>query len=242
MGLLKGHKIGKWSLHLPFLVMGKFSWGPWLYYCLSNNFQLTIYLSNSFLLFPSLLFRRFALLVSDATSARSILAFKHDEDKIMELDSSKLIVGNGAACDTANFTEYIQKNLKLYELNNDNALTTHATAHFIRKELATALRKGPFQTNILLAGYDEGVGASLYWMDYMGALSKVNFGAHGYAGNFISSVFDRDYVAGSDLAGCMDVVKRCVHELRTRFLISQPKFIVKIVDKDGTRVIPFDEE
>ena len=38
----------------------------------------------------------------------------------------------------------------------------------------------------------------------------------------------------------LDVVKKCVHELRTRFLISQPKFKVKVVDVNGTREIPFD--
>ena len=60
-------------------------------------------------------------------------------------------------------------------------------------QLATALRKGPYQTNILLAGYDENAGTDLYWMDYLGNMSKVKFGAHGYAGAFISSVFDREY-------------------------------------------------
>ena len=162
----------------------------------------------------------------------------------MELDSHKLLVGNGQICDTANFSEYIQKNMKLYELNNDVALTTHSTANFIRRELATALRKGPFQTNLLLAGHDtignEGA-ASLYWCDYMGALSKVNFGAHGYAANFILSIFDRDYTPGMDLDGCLGIVKKCILELRTRFLISQPHFRIKIVDAEGTREIQMSE-
>jgi 20S proteasome subunit beta 4 len=158
----------------------------------------------------------------------------------MTLDSHKLIVGNGAACDTTNFTEYIQKNLKLYELNNDMKLTTHSAANFIRKELAEAIRKGPFQTNILLAGYDENGGASLYWCDYMGAMSKVNFGCHGYAANFISSVFDRDYTPGMDIEGVKSVAKKCINELRTRFLISQPKFRMKIVDVSGTREVPLE--
>ena len=35
----------------------------------------------------------------------------------MELDTHKLLVGNGPACDTSNLNEYIQKNMKLYELH-----------------------------------------------------------------------------------------------------------------------------
>ena len=73
------------------------------------------------------------------------------------------------------------------------------------------------------------------------ARSKVGCGAHGYAANFISSVFDRDYTPGMNLDGCLGVVKKCIHELRTRFLISQPKFIVKLVDADGVREIPLTE-
>jgi len=155
----------------------------------------------------------------------------------MELDSHKLVVGNGEACDSVNFTEYIQKNMKLYELNNDVALNTEATANFIRRELATAIRKGPFQTNLLLAGYDEGTGASLYWCDYMGALTKVGFGAHGYCANFILSIFDRDYKPGLSQEECIAIIKKCLLELKTRFLISKPSYTIKIVDANGTRVL-----
>ena len=66
---------------------------------------------------------------------------------------------------------------------------------------------------------------------------QVNFGAHGYAANFILSVFDRDWKKGLSVEEGLDLVRKCIHELHTRFMISQPKFFVKIVDKDGTRVL-----
>ena len=104
-------------------------------------------------------------------------------------------------------------------------------------QLATAIRKGPYQTNLLLAGYDEQVGPSLYFMDYLAAMSKVNFGAHGYAGNFILSVFDREWKSGLSLEEGIEVVKKCLHELKTRFMISQPVFVIKVVDQNGIRVL-----
>lgn len=103
--------------------------------------------------------------------------------------------------------------------------------------MAKALRKGPYQTNLLLAGFDEQEGVSLYYMDYMASLAKVNFGAHGYAANFVLSVFDRDWTKGMNVEQGLEVIRRCIHELRVRFLISQPVFVIKIVDKDGTRVL-----
>jgi 20S proteasome alpha/beta subunit len=53
----------------------------------------------------------------------------------MTLDSHKLLVGAGTPADCVNFNEYIQRNLTLYELNNDIKLKTHGAAHFIRGEV-----------------------------------------------------------------------------------------------------------
>ena len=155
----------------------------------------------------------------------------------MELDKSKLLAGSGTPADTTNFTEYIQKNLKLYTLNHDVPLDTHASAHFIRKELAKALRKGPYQTNLLLGGYDSNEGPSLYFMDYLASFSKVRFGAHGHASNFVLSVFDREWRENMTEEEGLNVIRKCIHELHVRFLISQPFFSVKVVDKNGIRVI-----
>ena len=53
----------------------------------------------------------------------------------MELDSRKLLGTSGTQADNEAFTEFIQKNLKLYALNNDLTLSTHATANFMRNEV-----------------------------------------------------------------------------------------------------------
>jgi 20S proteasome subunit beta 4 len=103
--------------------------------------------------------------------------------------------------------------------------------------LATALRKGPYQTNSLLAGYDDTSGPSLYFIDYLAALAKVNFGCQGHASNFLLSVFDREWKENMNLEEGLAVIKKCIHELHTRFLISQPVFIIKVVDANGIRVV-----
>jgi|EP01047_Picozoa_sp_COSAG01_P007194 20S proteasome alpha/beta subunit len=115
-------------------------------------------------------------------------------------------------------------------------MSTHATASFVRRELATAIRcvrchlpcplvqpplyltalhtlyrqwcrrKGPYSVNMLIAGYDlPGAGevaagvdpaagtTGLYWIDYLGNMRKLAYGAHGYCGYFIMSTFDRYY-------------------------------------------------
>jgi 20S proteasome subunit beta 4 len=39
----------------------------------------------------------------------------------------------------------------------------------------------------------------------------------------------------------VDVIKKCIAELKTRFLISQPNFMVKVVDADGVRVLDLND-
>ncbi|KAL2530514.1 Proteasome subunit beta type-2-A [Forsythia ovata] len=110
----------------------------------------------------------FAVVVADSSAVHSILVHKTNEDKIMLLDSDKLMGASGETGDRARFTEYIQKNVALYQFRNGNflgnyvraqfteyiqknvalyqfrngiPLTTAAAANFTRGELATALRK-----------------------------------------------------------------------------------------------------
>lgn len=89
----------------------------------------------------------------------------------------------------------------------------------------------------------------------------MNYAAHGYAGYFCYSLLDRHWkpdmsveeatVSGalSWQACCWNMLTRaaiaqalmakCVVELRTRFMLHQPSFILKIADKDGIRELEF---
>lgn len=37
---------------------------------------------------------------------------------------------------------------------------------------------------MLLVGYDEGVGPSFYFLDYLASMQKLDYGSHGYGGFF----------------------------------------------------------
>lgn len=123
-------------------------------------------------------------------------------------------------------------------------LSTHAQANYCRGELAKALRKGPFQVNIILGGYDEKTptGGSLYVMDYMGSCVKANYGAQGYASNFCLSIMDRDWDEGLTQDQAIKIVEKCIKELKMRFLMNQNNFILKVVDKEGVRTVKCDAD
>jgi len=187
---------------------------------------------------------RAVLIAADQSNGRSILTYQTNLDKIKALTSHSMMGVSGPNCDLVNFTEYIAKNISLYELSNDGTkLSTHAQANFCRNELAVAIRKGPYQVNVLLGGYDEKTkSSSLYYLDYMGTLHKVPHGSQGYSTYFCSSIFDKEYREGMTEAEAMKVIEFCIQEIKTRFMISQPNFIIKKVDKEGVSVVSFGED
>ncbi|KAK1276623.1 Proteasome subunit beta type-2-A [Acorus gramineus] len=185
----------------------------------------------------------FALVVADTSAVHSILVHKSNEDKIMILDSHKLLGASGESGDRVQFTEYIQKNVHLYKFRNGISLSTAAAANFTRGELATALRKAqrqvfvanPYSVNLLLAGYDKDIGPSLYYIDYIATLHKIDKGAFGYGSYFSLSMMDRHYHSGMSVEEAINLVDKIIMEIRSRLVVAPPNFVIKIVDKDGAR-------
>ncbi|XP_073050213.1 proteasome subunit beta type-2-A-like [Primulina eburnea] len=178
----------------------------------------------------------FAIVAADTSAVHSILVHKTNEDKIMVLDSHKLMGASGETGDRVQFTEYIQKNVALYQFRNGIPLTTAAAANFTRGELATALRKNPYMVNIILGGYDKDVGPSLYFLDYIASLHKVDKAAFGYGSYFALAMMDRHYRQDMTVEEAIELVDKCILEIRTRLVVAPPNFVIKIVDKDGARI------
>merc|ERR1719416_48736 len=159
----------------------------------------------------------FVILAADSSQARGIVVLKADEDKILKLDDHKMMASAGPAGDRYQFSEFVAKNFHLHEMRTGITLDTKAAASWTRNELAHALRKNPYQVNLLIGGYDEGKGASLYFMDYLGACHKMPCAAHGYCGNFTLSVMDRYYKADMTLDEGIELIRKCIKELQVRF-------------------------
>ena len=65
----------------------------------------------------------------------------------------------------------------------------------------------------------------------------MNYGCHGYVSSFVLSIFDREWVPNMSEAQGLELLKKCIDEIQIRFLVHMPEFSVKIVDKDGVRVL-----
>jgi len=181
----------------------------------------------------------YVIVAADTTAARSIVKMKTDEDKIKVLSPHLLMAYSGEPGDTLQFAEYVERNIRLYQIRNTYALRPPSAASWIRRSLADSLRsRRPYSVNLLLGGYDTSTHTPhLYWVDYLGTLASVPFGAHGYGAYFALSLLDRYHDPEASLEEGLDTLRRCIDEVSKRLIVSPGKYKVKVVDKDGVREI-----
>ena len=179
----------------------------------------------------------YVMLAADTNAARSIMVINQDLDKIKVMDSHKLLAVGGDPADCIQEPDYFQKNLALHTLRTGMPLSTHAFANYMRGEKAYNLRRGMSAVDMLLGGWDEDAGPSLYFLDYLSSMQKLDKASHGYGGFFVNGLLDMHWKPGMTEAEGMDLMQMCFKEVQTRFMISMPKFSIKIVDRQGTRTV-----
>lgn len=105
---------------------------------------------------------------------------------------------------------------------NHIPLRPPAAAAWVRNQLAASLRsRKPYSVNLLLGGFDPTSSTpSLYWIDYLGTLGTVPYAAHGYGAYFALSTMDRWHDPEGDLEKGLELLRKCINELETRFIVN----------------------
>ncbi|EST09040.1 Proteasome, subunit alpha/beta [Kalmanozyma brasiliensis GHG001] len=181
----------------------------------------------------------YTIIASDSNAARSIVKMKSDVDKQKVLSDHLVMTFSGEPGDTLQFSEWIERNSRLYSIRNYVELRPKSSAAWIRKQLAESLRsRNPYQVNLLLGGFDlPSSEPALYWIDYLGTLATVPFAAHGYGAFFAMSTLDRYHRPNMSLEEGLDLLRRCINELKQRFIVDLGEFTVRVVDRDGARLV-----
>jgi 20S proteasome subunit beta 4 len=178
------------------------------------------------------------LIATSKAFTRGISILKQTDDKTRVLNSHNLMAFTGEAGDTVQFAEYIQANIQLYTMReNDIELSPKATASFVRNQLASSLRsRKPYQVQVLIGGFDPKTNkSSLNWIDYLGTQVDLPYGAHGYAAFYTTSLLDKHYRKDMKLDDGLKLLEMCLKELQTRMPIDFKGVYVHVVDKDGIR-------
>lgn len=178
------------------------------------------------------------IIATSKAATRGISVLKDTDDKTRQLNTHNLIAYTGESGDTVQFAEYVQANIQLYSMReNDLELSPKATASFVRNQLANSIRsRKPYQVSVLIGGFDTKTSTpSLNWIDYLGTQVELPYGAHGYAAFYCTSLFDRHYRPDMNLEEGLKLLKLSLQELEKRMPIDFKGVYVKVVDKDGVR-------
>lgn len=190
----------------------------------------------------------FVLVAAAGLNAFYYIKITEQEDKITELNSHQMVACIGENGPRVNFTEYIKCNLALNQMRQHGRRSSCAsTASYMRNELASALRsrEGAYQVNCLLAGYDVPMsgdddmqgGPHLYYMDYLGTLQEVPYGCHGYGASFVTALLDRFWRPDLSQQEGLELMQKCMDEVKRRVVISNSFFFVKAVTSKGVEVV-----
>ena len=68
-------------------------------------------------------------------------------------------------------------------------------------------------------------------------MHKMSTAAHGYGGSFVLSLFDKAWRPGMSVEEALALADAAIAEVRCRLVVAPPNYIIKIVDKDGARVL-----
>ncbi|GAB7359335.1 hypothetical protein MBLNU230_g5986t1 [Neophaeotheca triangularis] len=175
---------------------------------------------------------------------RGATILKASDDKTKQLNKNTLMAFSGEAGDTVQFAEYIQANIQLYTMRNQLDLSPAEVSSFVRSELAKALRsRNPYTVNLLLGGYDPIKDKpELFWIDYLASAAPVPYAAHGYAQYYCLSTLDKHHHPDISFDEGMKILRMCTDELKRRLPIDFKGVLVKVIDKDGIREEPYDDD
>eukprot|EP00835_Amoeboradix_gromovi_P006252 NODE_702_length_5024_cov_0.139898.p2 type:complete len:193 gc:universal NODE_702_length_5024_cov_0.139898:4273-3695(-) len=177
------------------------------------------------------------VLAVDTMAQRSILVLKDTHDRIAKLTDHTVLAYGGEPGDCNQFIDYIQRNVELYSIRNE-PLTTNACAFFIKQQLAEGLRSRPYQVNCMVAGYNKG--GKLYWIDYLGSIQELEFAAQGHSQYFCMSTMDKYFKKDMNEQECIDVIKKCILGLKTRYTINLKKWQCQVITADGIKTVSID--
>ena len=129
-------------------------------------------------------------------------------------------------------------------MRNSSDLSPAEVSSFVRSELAKSLRsKKPYTVNLLLGGFDEiKQKPELYWIDYLASCAPVPYAAHGYAQYYCLSILDKHHHPDITLEQGMKILRMCTDELKRRLPVDLKGILVKVIDKDGIREIPYEDD
>ena len=154
-------------------------------------------------------------------------------DKITPLADSIYICRSGSAADTQNLSRYVQWFLEQHsmELGRDSDVLTAAK---LAQQMAYQ-NKSLLQAGLIVAGWDEKNGGSVYAIPLGGTLVKVPFAIGGSGSAYITGLTDSLWKKDMTEEECKEFVVKSVGHAMSRDASSGGCIRTVVISKDGVK-------
>lgn len=177
--------------------------------------------------------RDHVILAADKRATAGQMIYHKQVKKIATITNYAAMTISGLVADAQFLIENARYIARDYELNTGRPISIRGLASSISTILSVYLRRFPFIVQLLIGGYDQYEGPSLYYLDLYGTLTKENFMATGSGSPVAFGLLEANYRPDLDLDTAVDMAVRAVLAAQARDGFSGEGVDVVVIGRRG---------
>ena len=181
-----------------------------------------------------LLFKDGVILAADRRITAGGMIVANNTTKIYDISNNILATTSGHAADNQLFVRIVQSEAKLLELKNERQIKVKEAAMIFNSMQYSALRSQGSVVSLIVGGYDNSQGASLWNLGPDGTIvANDGFVVDGSGSLFIKAIFDNEYKPNMTKDEALKLIEKGFKSSFNNDNASGGGFIVKFVTKEG---------
>jgi len=154
--------------------------------------------------------RDYVVLAADKRATAGPAVYHKAVKKIAKITDRAAMTISGLVADAQILVDNMRYIVREYELSTGRPMSIRAMASNLSLILSTYLRIYPFIVQLLLGGYDEKEGPSLYYLDLYGTVTREKYMATGSGSPVAFGVLESGYREDLTLEAAVDLAVKAV--------------------------------
>jgi len=177
--------------------------------------------------------RDYVVLAADKRATAGPAVYHKAVKKIAKITDRAAMTISGLVADAQILVDNMRYIVREYELSTGRPMSIRAMASNLSLILSTYLRIYPFIVQLLLGGYDEKEGPSLYYLDLYGTVTREKYMATGSGSPVAFGVLESGYREDLTLEAAVDLAVKAVTAALSRDGFSGEGVDVLVIGRDG---------
>ncbi|MEM1596742.1 MAG: proteasome subunit beta [Desulfurococcaceae archaeon] len=173
------------------------------------------------------------VLAADKRATAGANIYHKNVKKIAKITDRVALTISGLVADAQFLIENAKYLVKEYEASTGKSMSIRSLASALSTILSSYLRVYPFIVQILIGGNDDVEGATLYYLDLYGTLTREKYMATGSGSPVAFGVLEEGYKSSMNLNEAIDLAVKAVTAALTRDGFSGEGVDVLVIGKSG---------